>query len=278
LSCAKKNNEIEENAMGKKRSIIQIDHQQVSPLHSSFFNVMDPALLRCFAVLNGDTRGLIFTDCLEEPSWVVVGEAAFGNLYMGGDIHYPSFRRLLGRLRHHGDVRVSFCPNDPRWQLLPHRPDEIGIKFDFSERLPHADEYGSHVLPAGFKLQPMDRTLIQCSAARDLYSSMFGNTEQALKKGFGLCLTCSGEVLSEAFAGPAAHGYYQVGAATQTSHRRKGYATFTCSRLLAQIEQQGYRTYWCCAERDQASIALARKLGYKPSLEYHLEAQFNRYA
>ncbi len=264
--------------MSKKRSIIQIDHQQVSPLHRSFFNTMDPALVRCFAVLNGDTRGLIFTDCLEEPSWVVVDEAVFGNLYMGGEIHYPTFRRLFCRLRHHGDIVVSFSPNDPRWQLLPQKPDHTRNKLDFCERLPQPVMDEIQTMPEGFDLQRMDGSLLQRSTAREIYSAMFGNAEQALQKGIGLCLTCAGEVLSEAFAGPVAHGYYQVGAATQIAHRRKGYATYTCRRLLANIEQEGYRTYWCCAEGDHASIGLARKLGYRAGRQPRIEARFNQYA
>ena len=71
--------EDEKIAMSKKRSILQIDAQQVTPLHRSFFNPSDPAMVRCFAVLNGDICGGIFTDGLEEPTWVAVYEAAPGN-------------------------------------------------------------------------------------------------------------------------------------------------------------------------------------------------------
>jgi hypothetical protein len=53
-------------AMSKKRSILQIYTQHVSPLNNSFFNPSDAAMVRCFAVLNGDICGGIFTDGLEE--------------------------------------------------------------------------------------------------------------------------------------------------------------------------------------------------------------------
>ncbi|PWB55468.1 MAG: hypothetical protein C3F13_04100 [Anaerolineales bacterium] len=264
--------------MEKKRSIIQIDPKLVSPLHHSFFDPLEATLVGCLAVMNGDACGHIFTDSLQEPTWVVVHEVAFGNMYLGGEVYRPSMRRLFGRLRHMGNIVVTMRPGDPRWQLLPHRPDYLHTRLDFSERLPqHGLQFFCSV-PEGCELQRMDLKLIEQCFAKDLYLSMYGNAQQALRKGFGLCLTHAGEVLSEAFAGPAAHGCCQVAAATHASHRRKGYATLTCNRLLMEVEQHGYHTYWNCAEGDLATIALARKLGYLPQGECRLQARFDRYS
>jgi RimJ/RimL family protein N-acetyltransferase len=57
---------------------------------------------------------------------------------------------------------------------------------------------------------------------------------------------------------------------------QKGYATITCAHLIQEMEQQGYLTYWNCAKDNQASIALARKLGYQTEKVYRLLAWFRK--
>jgi len=111
-------------------------------------------------------------------------------------------------------------------------------------------------------------------AGRDLYTAIFGNPEAALKHGFGLCLVrpspVGDKLLCEAFAGPRALGMIEIGVETREDYRRRGYATITCAALIEQCERQGYPTYWNCDKRNQASLALAKRLGYQEGLEYRL--------
>jgi RimJ/RimL family protein N-acetyltransferase len=258
--------------MNNKRIIYQISPQQVTTEFRSLFDPGDPASLRCFAVLDGEACGGIYTDCPRHPSWGVVQESAFGSLYLGGSQHYPSLRRLLLRIRRDGDVLVGMWPNDLRWQLMPRSPDFTGSTLDFSNRKPPRNLGRAIRLPQGYELRPLDLALFERCAEKHLYASMYGSAHQALKKGYGLCLTHHQEVLCEAFAGPAAGGTIEIGAATHADHRRKGYATLTCHHLITQVEQNGYRTYWNCSSDNHASIALARRLGYQTEREYRLLA------
>ena len=54
---------------------------------------------------------------------------------------------------------------------------------------------------------------------------MFGSTELALERGYGLCLLYNDELLCEAFAGPSAAGLIEIGAESHPRHMHKGYAT-----------------------------------------------------
>jgi RimJ/RimL family protein N-acetyltransferase len=91
-----------------------------------------------------------------------------------------------------------------------------------------------------------------------------------VKNGIGLCLVHQQEVLCEAFAGPVADGQIEITTHTHISHRRQGYATFTCHHLINELERHGYHTYGCCSKENDASVALARKLGYQSEREYRL--------
>jgi RimJ/RimL family protein N-acetyltransferase len=111
---------------------------------------------------------------------------------------------------------------------------------------------------------------------RDLYTAIFGSRETALLHGFGLCLVRPSSVgqklLCEAFAGPAALGLIEIGVDTREDYRQRGYGTMTCAALIEQCERQGYPTYWNCDKRNQASLALAHRLGYQEGREYRLLA------
>ena len=74
----------------------------------------------------------------------------------------------------------------------------------------------------------------------------------------------------------AANSVIEIGVETHLRHMKHGYVTLTCSHLIHEMEQQGYRTYWNCAKGNQASIALVRKLGYRTEKEYHLNAWFKQ--
>jgi len=253
----------------EKRFIIQIASSEVSPALVALFKPSDPASLRCFAVLNGDARGAIYTDRIQNPTWGMVQEAAFGSLYLGGDIQHPLLRRLITRLRHCGDVLVGLWEDDPRWSLLPSGADYNGYTLEFTKRENHQKP---PAVPAGLELRTLNRSLFKHILSRKLLVSMFGNADLALKHGVGLCLMQDGEVLCEAFAGPAANGMIEIGVESHPRHMRKGYATLTCSHLIEAMETQGYQTYWNCAKENLASIALAHRLGYQTMKEYRLQA------
>jgi hypothetical protein len=252
-----------------KRCISQIKAGQVSPALRALFKPTDPAVLRCSAILDGTAAGRIFTDHAEAPSWAVVQEAAFGSLYLGGDVAHRLLRLLIGRLRHCGDVLVGLWQDDPRWSLVPSGADYSGSTLEFCERDDH------HFLPAipeGGELRRLDPPLFNQLMSKNLLVVMFGSAELALMRGYGLCFLKDSELACEAFAGPAASGVIEIGVESNPRHLRKGYATLTCSHLIQTMEAQGYKTYWNCSKDNAASIALAYKLGYKNVKEYRLQA------
>ncbi len=114
---------------------VSLSPSQVTPELKALFLSDDPASLRCQAVLEAQAAGIIFTDHPETPTWGLVQESAFGSLYMGGDLGADSLRQLISGLRTQGDVLVGLREGDPRWSLLPPKPDYSGYTLEFTERV-----------------------------------------------------------------------------------------------------------------------------------------------
>jgi hypothetical protein len=253
----------------ENQRILQLSPDKVTTVLRALFDPTYPASLRGFAVLDGHAAGRIFTDSQNQPTWGVVQEAAFGSLYLAGEIRPFILDSLITTLRLEGDVLVGLWQDDPGWSLFPSTPDYSGYTLEFTEceaDLPLPD------VPNGCELHRLDQSLSKQILGRNLLIHMYGNTQLALKYGYGLCLLHNDELLCETFAGPAANGIIEIGVETNPHHMQKGYAALTCAHLIHEMEQQGYHTYWNCAMDNLASIALAHKLGYKNEKEYRLLA------
>jgi len=248
---------------------LTINLPQVTSSLRALFSPCDPASVRCFAILEGHAAGKIFTDNPEYPTWAVLQEAAFGSLYLAGDIQPLLLHQMVSNLRLAGDVLVGMMPDDPRWALMPASPDYSGYTLEFTDCEP---ERPLPEIPAGCELRRLDESLFKQIVGRNMLIHMYGNMQQALIWGYGLCLLRRDELLCETFAGPASNGIIEIGVETHPHHMEKGYATLTCLHLIHRMEEHGYRTYWNCAQQNQPSITLARKLGYKTEKEYRLVA------
>ena len=258
----------------KSKSFIQLDPCNYSPSLRGLFDPRQPAALRCFAVLEGNAAGKVFTDDPLNPTWAVVQEAGFGTIYPGGDLPAAILNQLIAELRPQGEVLIGLWPDDTRLDQLPTDADYDGWVVEFSQRDNPTKPFLP--LPEELALRPIDLNLFDRLADRELYIAIFGSAEAALQLGFGLCLLrpspVGDKLLCEAFAGPRALGMIEIGVETREDYRRRGYAAITCAALIEQCDRQGFPPYWNCDKRNQASLALAHKLGFRGGREYRLLA------
>ena len=76
------------------------------------------------------------------------------------------------------------------------------------------------------------------------------------------------EICSEAYAVFRGAGKFEIGAITHEKYRGRNYAYITCKHLIGICEDRGYPTYWSCHQDNAASVATARKLGYRTQRVY----------
>lgn len=247
---------------------IRVRAEPVSPAIRSLFEVNQPLAIRCFAVLDGSILGQIWTNDLAQPTWGAVQEAAFGTLFLGGRPNASSVRELIEELRQEQDVALALWPDHPYNQLLPPAPDFEGWELEFTDRPPGADPVLNLSVPEGCELQPIDARWFERCRYREHYMAYFGSAARTLEQGFGFCLVQEQELVSEAFAADAALGLIEIGTITSELYRRRGYAALTCAQLIKECEARGYHTYWNCAQDNQASAGLARRLGYQTEKKF----------
>ena len=232
-----------------------------------------PAYVRCGLVLDDVVAGQILTDDAANPTWAVVRENAYGTTFLGGKFDKALVEQVITTLQQHGDVVLLLLPDDALLNLLP-PPQYGGYAIDFTER-PIGSGLDDYLrVPEGCQIRRIDRELFERSADREANLAVFGSVERALERWTGFFLMRGDEILSEASAGPAANGIVELGVATPEPHQRKGYATIVCAHLIQTCESMGYQTYWNTAKQNHASIALARKLGYRREVEHRVLAWF----
>jgi GNAT superfamily N-acetyltransferase len=252
--------------------MIEIKPHEAGAAIKSLFSIDLPAGLRSAAVLEGIYAGRIFTDDPANPTWGVIQEGAYGTLYPAGALNREVLESLILSLVREGDVLIGLWQSDPLIALLPTTPEYEGTVLDYTGRRGDLSPYLT--VPNGCAMRPVDRTLLERSADREMTEHVFGSLENALKHGLGYYLMRGDDILCETFAGPAADGRIEVGVTTYEAHRQQGYATLTCAYLIRACEEKGYQTYWNCNAQNVPSLALARKLGYQRERPYRLYAWF----
>jgi RimJ/RimL family protein N-acetyltransferase len=252
--------------------MIHIYAQHVTPALSALFNWHDMQAVRCFAVLAGCMKGRIVTDDAAAPAWAAVWEQAEGTLFLAGALNRNCVAHLVASLRAEGDVLVGLLPDDPRITLLPSGEDYDGWTLEFFDRAGVNMDAITTNVPAGCELRRIDRELAHHSEGLAGWCAHFGGVDAFLQHNIGYCLLKDDTIVSEATAGPAAHGLFEMGVSTHPDHRGKGFATIVCAATIAACEAGGHATYWNCAKQNSASGAVARKMGYQAMREYRLLA------
>ncbi len=250
----------------------------VTPAFAALFNPDDPTIFRLFAVLDGRAAGRIVTDDLAHPTWGVVQEMGDGLTYLGGALDAALVGDVIMAFHADGEVCVGLWPDDHRRGLLPRDPDYTGSTFDFLHRRHDGDRLAALArrLPEGCQVRPIDRALIERCAWRDHQIAMYGSIDGFFAHGLGYCVLRGDDILSEAYAGPAARGMMEIGVYTHQGSRGRGFATIACARVIETCEARGYQTYWNCNTSNLTSAALARKMGYQTEQEYALVAWFKK--
>jgi len=99
---------------------------------------------------------------------------------------------------------------------------------------------------------------------------VFGDLQRFFIHGLGFCLIRNEAILAEAYAAFWGKGQVEIAVVTHQEHRRSGHGLRVSAELIEACEAMGFETYWSCDNRNQGSMRLAERLGYRSSKSYRL--------
>jgi predicted GNAT family acetyltransferase len=90
----------------------------------------------------------------------------------------------------------------------------------------------------------------------------FHSSRELLEQGIVACAVISGEVVSIAHTYARTRHYADIGVHTLEEWRGRGFAAAAASLVARLIQQAGQIPVWSAGEDNQASLGLAKKLGF----------------
>jgi RimJ/RimL family protein N-acetyltransferase len=235
-----------------------------------------PTRPRALAVLDGVLSGYAWVDDPAAPRSLLVVEDADGTTYAAGALSRDDVRAAMaGLATKSGDLIFGFAgSNDALRDLVPAEPSWRGEAIDFTDRQPRPDEAERLAAPLtdGARLVSLDRsTLTQTEWYEDTLHA-FGTAERWEENGLGYGVMVGESLVAESVAGPRTRDLLEMGVAVREPLRRRGYGTIVSLATARACEELGHRVWWNTNATNVASIAIARRLGFRVERPYDLVA------
>lgn len=226
------------------------------------------------AMFENNLEAQLFVDSATQPK---AGMIAYKNRFVfGGDPNQSTFNSDL--LHYFAEANIP--PKKDRAFLATFTSDAwiptlnelfkkyeliLGSRLYFKTDKPEPNF--APTLPESFSLRYVTPDFLNSNIGRlellkeEIYSERT-SLEEFFAKGFGLCPVYKNEIAGWCLSEYNTGDRCEIGIATLEPHQRKGIATILAKAFLAEAAQRGYRHIgWKCWERNEASVATARKAG-----------------
>ncbi len=231
------------------------------------------------AICQDINPGRVFVDRLEDPRVTLIWSPV-GYYFLAGEpdekADMADLRRVLIEIfipasRAGGETGFILIPSSPAWKvylsvLLPDR-EVIEIyrrPFDLDETKFSAQGNWRDRIPAGFSLQPLDASLAEKSGVLASWASV----EDFLKQGVGFAMLEGTEIASMCMSIYASRERVEIDVHTDEAYRRMGFALITSAALVEECRRRGLLPNWECFWDNEASDALAARLGFSALPDY----------
>jgi RimJ/RimL family protein N-acetyltransferase len=222
------------------------------------------------AALAGRAPARAVADSPKNPGWCVVKLAAWNCAFIGGEPGRAEMIAALERLRQGRLIGLVAWPGNAAYLASLALPTIAVPRLEFSGPDVRSDRFQQWLsaVPSPCRVAPLDDAWFERSLWREDYLASHGSAAVFLASAMGFCLVRDGEIISEATATFVAGGQAEIGAITAEACGGRGYAPIMAAHLIRACEHQGLETLWSCDREHQASVAVARKLGYVRVREY----------
>jgi RimJ/RimL family protein N-acetyltransferase len=237
------------------------------------------------AVIAGTTSGEIYVDDASAPTAAITWVKH--RIYLAGAPGNAGFNAALSKLFAEKIAPPAMEAGRVEF-VLYYAPEEWGEHVDeiFKDRFPIKDQRLYFTikelkhdwrtnLPPDCTLRRVDRALLEQTHLKNLASlikeihSERHSLQDFFAHGFGFCLLRDDEIVSWCFSEYNTGQRCEVGIETQPAYHRQGYGTLVASALVEHALTSGITEVgWHCWVDNEASIALAQKVGFEKALEY----------
>ncbi|HNC91526.1 MAG TPA: GNAT family N-acetyltransferase [Anaerolineales bacterium] len=227
-----------------------------------------------YALFENNLKARLFVDNASQPT---AGMIAYKNRYaFGGDPNQSAFHADI--LQHFAETELpprkgraflaSFTTDAwiPTLQNLFPDDEVIVAPRLYLEITP--EQNTPPALPDGFSLHAVTPELLASNIGgmelleEEIHSERT-SPEDFFANGFGICPVYENQIAGWCLSEYNTHDRCEVGIATLEPHQRKGIATTLTKIFLNEAAQRGIRHVgWKCWERNEASVATARKAGF----------------
>jgi RimJ/RimL family protein N-acetyltransferase len=258
----------------------QTDYWRVSTLFEDLsYNLMVDS------VIAGNTRGWVLADDVSGPSTAWIWNR-MGTMLVAGNPHNDPFNHALyatlqgqvlpnARRRGIPSMTVHYSPDtweDKLDDLLPDlRLEKARRRFYTFDRL---KINWKEALPQHCVMRRMDDQLLQRRCLKHIENvvgwvlSFWHSTEAFLETGFGFCLLQESVIAGWCLTVYANGRDFELGLATASDYRNRGYATLTAAACLEHTVKNGFIPHWHCDETNAPSIRVAEKVGFVNPTRY----------
>jgi GNAT superfamily N-acetyltransferase len=236
------------------------------------------------SILTGLSSGSIYVDDPDNPRVAMTWTQ--GRVFLAGLAEDEATLRALQRTVYevfYADAVVSGVAAftlhyTPGWGKLIERvlaEKQLTLDFRHYYELDASDMAIHSVLPAEYELKAVNETLLANGGLEHLdgliaeMQSERPSVEDFLAKSFGYCVVYDETIVAWCMSEYNCGDCCEIGIFTDDSHRRLGLATITATTVIGHASKQGISNIgWHCWESNEASIALALRLGFTLNSRY----------
>ncbi|PZP93264.1 MAG: hypothetical protein DI587_29030 [Variovorax paradoxus] len=232
------------------------------------------------SVIAGTGPGRVFVDDAMQPTAALVYNS--GACTLAGNSHSAAFGKAVCKwlLEYHGSDYFILYADPDAWhhlldQFLVHGVTKRRrLDFDFVPSKFTLPDGGKNTNPRGYELRRIDQPLME-QVRGDLlpYSrSYWRSAADFARDGVGFCMVHQDAIVSVSYTCFAWKGHHDIDIMTVEGHRRRGLGHLVACAFIDHCLSNGLTPNWDCWSSNQASVALATRLGFVPRVEvttYH---------
>ena len=232
-----------------------------------------------YAICQGLNPGRVFLDRLENPRTALIWTPV-GYYLLCGDPAQAADMSAISQVLTNTFVPASQAGGENSFILLTSHEtwkDRLPALLPGREvieiyRRPFAFDSASFAargdwrerIPPGFRLQPVDAALAEQLGMLASWASL----DDFLTHGVGFALLQGDQVASACTSVFASRTHVEIDVHTDEKYQHRGFAQLTASALIEACSQLGKTPNWECFWDNEASSALAGKLGFNAQPDY----------